>query len=71
MECRVGANAYRLRLPKSMSCLRPVFPVVKLMAAPPDPIPGRWSHPPLDPVLVNGEEEYEVEAVINSCMFRG
>ena len=41
------------------------------MTAPPDPIPGRQSHPPPDPVLVDGEEEYEVEAVINSCMFRG
>jgi hypothetical protein len=41
MERHVGANAYRLRLPKSMSHLHPVFPVVKLMAAPADPIPGR------------------------------
>jgi len=35
----------------------------------PDPIPGRRSRPPPDPVLVDGEEEYEVEAVINSRMF--
>ena len=76
MERRVGPNAYRLHLPKSMSRLNPVFPVVKLMAAPPDLIPGCWSYPPPDLVLVDGdlvdgEEEYEVEAVINSCMFRG
>jgi hypothetical protein len=71
VERRVGANAYRLRLPKSMGRLHPVFPVVKLLTAPPDPIPGRRSHPPPDPVLVDGEEEYEVEAVINSRMFRG
>ena len=54
-----------------MSCLHPVFPVVKLMAAPPDLIPGHQSYPPPDLVLVDGEEEYEVEVVINSCMFRG
>jgi len=71
VERRVGANAYRLRLPQSMSRLHPVFPVVKLLAAPPDPISGRRSRPPPDPVLVDGEEEYEVEAVINSRLFRG
>jgi hypothetical protein len=71
VERCVGPNAYSLCLPKSMSCLHPVFLVVKLMAAPPDPIPGRRSYPPPDPVLVDGEEEYEVEAVINSRMFRG
>jgi hypothetical protein len=71
VERRVGAYAYRLRLPPSMSRLHPVFPVVKLLAAPPDPISGRRSRPPPDPVLVDGEEEYEVEVVINSRMFRG
>jgi hypothetical protein len=54
-----------------MSCLHPVFPVVKLLTASPDPIPGRWSSPPPDPVLIDREEEYEVEAVINSHMFQG
>ena len=71
VEHRVRANAYRLCLPKSMSRLHPIFPVVKLLTAPPDLIPGWQSHPPPDPVLVDGEEEYEVEAVINSCLFRG
>ena len=40
VERRVGLYAYRLRLPRSMSRLHPVFPVVKLMPAPADPIPG-------------------------------
>ena len=54
-----------------MSHLHPVFLVVKLMAAPTDPIPEWQNHPPPDPILVDGEEEYEVEAVINSYMFQG
>jgi hypothetical protein len=40
VECHVGLYAYHLRLPRSMSHLYPVFPVVKLMSAPADPIPG-------------------------------
>jgi hypothetical protein len=54
-----------------MSRLHPVFPVVKLMPAPVDPIPGQQSNPPLDPILVDGEERYEVEAVLDSRMLRG
>ena len=71
VERRVGRYAYRLRLPRSMSRLHPVFPVVKLMPAPADPIPGRRSHPPPDPVLVEGEEHYEVEAILDSRVSRG
>jgi hypothetical protein len=67
VERCVGANAYCLHLRKSMSHLHPVFPVVKLLTAPPDPIPGHRSSTPPDPVLIDGEEEYEVEAVINSA----
>jgi len=33
--------------------------------------PGRRSDPPPDPVLVDGEEHYEVEAVLDSRIFRG
>jgi hypothetical protein len=34
---KVGNGAYRLKLPPSMSRLHPVFNVVKLLPAPPDP----------------------------------
>jgi hypothetical protein len=71
VERRVGPSAYRLQLPRSMSRLHPVFPVVKLMPAPPDPIPGRWSDPPPDPVLVDGEQQYEVKAILDSHISRG
>jgi len=44
--------------------------VIKLTLAPEDPIPGRVAPPPPPPELVDGEEEYLVEEVINSRMFR-
>src|SRR6202040_1579689 len=71
IEHRVGPSAYRLQLPRSLNWLHPVFPVVKLLPAPKDPIPGRRSKPPTDPILVDGEEHYEVEAILDSRMSRG
>ena len=41
VERQVGTNAYHLKLPQSMSCLHPVFNVIKLSLAPEDPIPGQ------------------------------
>ena len=53
-----------------MSQLHPVFNVVKLTLALADPIPERQA-PPLPPLeLVNGEEKYIVEKVLNSRMFQ-
>jgi hypothetical protein len=66
----VGSHAYRLKLPRSLQLLHPVFPVVKLLQAPLDPIPGRRPKPPPPPILVEGEQEYEVEAILNSRVFR-
>jgi hypothetical protein len=66
---KVGTHAYELRLPPSMSRIHPVFHVVKLKPAPEDPIAGRRANPPPDPVLVDGEEEYEVEEIMNSRFF--
>jgi hypothetical protein len=66
VERAVGRNAYRLRLPYSMRKLHPVFNVVKLLRAPNDPIPGRHPNPPPDLEIVDGEPEYEVEAILDS-----
>src|SRR3979490_1828492 len=41
VEKQVGHGAYKLQLPCSLSCLHPVFPIVKLTPGPPDPIPER------------------------------
>lgn len=62
----VGSGAYRLELPESLRRLHPVFPVVKLTPAPPDPFPGRRQPRPPEPILVDGEEHYEVEDILDS-----
>ena len=69
VECWVGSNAYHLTLPPSMNRLHPVFNVVKLTLAPVDLIARR--HAPLPPLLelIDGEEEYVVEEILNSCIF--
>ena len=40
IDVRVGHGAYHLKLPPSLSQLHPVFPIVKLTLATPDPIIG-------------------------------
>jgi len=70
VERRVGKYAYRLVLPPPMRRLHPVFNVVKLSPTPDDRIVGRRRNPPPPPELVDGEEEYIVEEILNSRMFR-
>jgi hypothetical protein len=66
IERRVGNSAYRLRLPLSMKHLHPVFNVVELTPAPTDPIAGRHFPPPPLPEIVDGEEEWVVEEILDS-----
>ena len=54
-----------------MSWLHPVFPVVKLTSALEDPIPGCHTSPPPQPVLLDGEEHFENESMLDSHMQRG
>jgi len=68
VERKVGSNAYRLRLPPAMSRIHPVFNVIKLTPAPEDPIPGRRVNPPPLPEIVDGEEEWVVEEILDSKM---
>ena len=51
-----------------MSRLHPVFNVVKLSPATDDPIPGRRATPPPAPEIVDGEEEWVVEEILDSKM---
>jgi len=66
IECQVGPLAYRLKLPHGMRQLHPVFNVVKLSAALEDPILGRKPQVPLPPIVVDGEEEWEVKEILDS-----
>jgi len=68
IDSQFGNGVYRLRLPPSMSRLHPVFNVVKLSLAPPDPIPGRRTSLPPLPEIVDGEEEWVVEDILDSWM---
>ena len=49
-----------------MSRLHPVFNIVKLTLAPEDPVPGWCLCPPPLPEIMNGEEEWIVEAILDS-----
>ena len=70
VERCIGTHAYHLTLPVSMKRLHPVFNVVKLTAALTDPIPGRHRPQPPPLELIDGEEEYIVEEIIDSRLFR-
>ncbi|KAJ8507306.1 hypothetical protein ONZ45_g10310 [Pleurotus djamor] len=63
---KVGKASYKLQLPQSLSRLHPVFPVIKLTPYDEDPIEGRRPLPPPDPVLVDGQEEFVVEEILDS-----
>jgi len=70
IECQVGPLAYQLKLPHGLRQLHLVFNVVKLSAAPDDPIPGRKPQAPPLPIVVDGEPEWEVEEVLDSGWYR-
>jgi len=70
VERQVGLLAYHLKLPHGMRLLYPVFNVVKLSVALEDPIPGRKPQAPPPPIVVDGEPEWEVEEILDSCWYR-
>jgi len=65
----VGTHAYELDLPNTVRKHR-VFPVSLLHLAADDPFPGQIP-PPALPVVVDGEEEWEVEEILDSRRIRG
>lgn len=62
----VGKGAYELGLTPRYRSLHPVFPVVKLKLAEPDPFPGRQPPPPPEPVRFGSHEEFEVEKILEA-----
>src|SRR6266481_755817 len=69
----ISQNAYRLKLPSSFGQVHPVFSVTLLRPYAADPIPEREEHhpPPPPPVIRDGVEEYKVEKILDSRLFRG
>jgi transposase InsO family protein len=67
---RVGSRAYKLDLPPSIQ-LHQVFHISLLEPAEPDsePIPGHIQPPPL-PVIIDNEEEWEHEEIVDSHHYR-
>jgi hypothetical protein len=66
IDRRVSRHAYRLQLPKAMGRIHPVFHVIKLLPAPKDPVEGQRVPMLPHPEIVDGEPEYELEAVLDS-----
>ena len=66
IEQKVGNSAYRLRLPAAMKHIHPIFNMVKLTPAPEDPIAGRRAPPQPLLEIVDGEEEWVVEEILDS-----
>jgi transposase InsO family protein len=60
----ISPYAYRLALPPSME-VHNVFYVGLLSLASDDPLPGQRNQPP-PPVITDGEEEFEVEEILDS-----
>ena len=68
----ISRNAYRLKLPASFGQVLPVFSVTLLHPYDDDPITERQERhlPPPPPVVHDGIEEYEVEKILDSRIFR-
>ena len=62
----MGNSTYRLQLPAAMKHIHPVFNMVKLTPAPEDPIARRRAPPQPLPEIVDGEEEWVVEEILDS-----
>jgi len=67
VEQQIGPMAYRLKLPHQIKQLHSVFNVVKLTLAPDDPITGQKMEDHPLPIVINGETEWEVKGILNSC----
>ena len=63
---KVRWNTYRLHLPTSISHLHPIFNVIKLLLTLSNPIPGWKASLPPPPEIVDGEEHYVVEWILDS-----
>ncbi len=66
---KISSHAYRLELPKTIKGIHNVFNVQLLEPYYPNTLPGRHQPPP-PPVEVDGEEEWEIEQILDSWLDR-
>lgn len=66
---KVGNLDYKLELPTNMH-IHNIFHISLLQAYKENMIPGRVI-PPMPPVKVEGEEEYEVEKILDLRLWQG
>ena len=73
VEWVISHSAYRLKLPVSFGNIHPVFSVTLLCPFEGDLIAKRQERhpPPPPPIFHDGIEEYEVEKILDSQIFRG
>ena len=62
---QAGSLSFILKLPDNMRAIHPVYHVSMLEPALPNTIPNRVQEPP-PPIEVEGEVEYEIEAILDS-----
>ena len=62
---KVGSLSYKLDLPEYLRRIHPVFHVSQLEPYKPSTIPNR-TQPPPPPIMVDGEEEYEIAEILDS-----
>ena len=67
---KVGASAYRLRLPRGWKTVHPVFNIISLKPANEPVFESQKKPPPPPPIIVDNEEHYEVESILNSRIHR-
>jgi len=68
---KVGAAAYKLKLPRTWKTVWPVFNKVLLTPYTPPQFETQQHPPPPPPILIEQEPEYEVEEIIDSKLVRG
>ncbi|EGO03080.1 hypothetical protein SERLA73DRAFT_24846, partial [Serpula lacrymans var. lacrymans S7.3] len=68
---KIGESAYKLALPPTWRPIHPVFNEIKLTPYREAQFPSQQKPKPIPPVIVDGQEEYEVEEVLDSRLKRG
>ncbi|KAL5526824.1 hypothetical protein ACEPAF_8550 [Sanghuangporus sanghuang] len=68
---KVGASAYKLRIPKIWKHVHPIFNKVLLKPAVQLSFESQMRPPPPPPIIVDEHEEYEVEEILDSRLHRG